>query len=380
MAGCQDVNAALHQQSEASRFSADLLVQFTKAADASNRAVMAASEEVAVAAAREASEAKQALQNDVDRLGPMLRELKYKEESRLLEQFGGPLWPSTGALDNRVLGLAVEGTEPQGAALVIRPGAQKAADAIQRSLDAAMAAAPAQNRTEARALAMTAVAAVREIQALQAPHIADPDDAAMTRFEQRMAAAEAVGAEGARRARRVSALRRSRAGRGGDQPRSTEFMIVHAEIIVLSRTEHQRASADPVARREAEARRAAVRRACARSARAALATARLNPGSPGRTRPSRPVCHVAHRKPVADPGLAQQVSRIGRVDFDLLAELGDERPQMLGLLHGIRPQIAFRIVRCVSTRSWLRARSDSSSNSFGVSRISVSPRVTRWLS
>ena len=39
-AGC-DVNSALEQVSEGRRLSADLLVQFTKAADTSNRAVMA---------------------------------------------------------------------------------------------------------------------------------------------------------------------------------------------------------------------------------------------------------------------------------------------------------------------------------------------------
>ena len=41
-----------------------------------------------------------------------------------------------------------------------------------------------------KALAATAVAAVREIQALQAPHIAESDDAAMTRIEKRMTAEE----------------------------------------------------------------------------------------------------------------------------------------------------------------------------------------------
>ena len=40
------------------------------------------------------------------------------------------------------------------------------------------------------------MAAVREIQALQAPHIAEPDDAAMSRMEERMAAAESVARAG----------------------------------------------------------------------------------------------------------------------------------------------------------------------------------------
>jgi len=45
--GC-DVNSALERVSEAQHLSADLLVQFTKAADAANRAVMADTDEASV--------------------------------------------------------------------------------------------------------------------------------------------------------------------------------------------------------------------------------------------------------------------------------------------------------------------------------------------
>ena len=41
------------------------------------------------------------------------------------------------------------------------------------------------NKWRAKALAATAVAAVREIQVLQAPHIAESDESAMTRIEKR---------------------------------------------------------------------------------------------------------------------------------------------------------------------------------------------------
>jgi hypothetical protein len=56
IAGC-DVNAALERVSEARQLSADLHVQFTRAADASNRAVMADTDEASVAFAHEAEEA-----------------------------------------------------------------------------------------------------------------------------------------------------------------------------------------------------------------------------------------------------------------------------------------------------------------------------------
>ncbi len=71
-AGCGDVNAELKQLSQARQLSADLLVQFTKAADAANRAVMADTDDASVAFAHEAEQAKQVVQRDVDALGPVL--------------------------------------------------------------------------------------------------------------------------------------------------------------------------------------------------------------------------------------------------------------------------------------------------------------------
>ncbi len=57
---CGDVNAALEQLSQARNLSGDLLVQFTKATDASK-------------------------QKDVDALEPILRSLRYGDENRLLQ-------------------------------------------------------------------------------------------------------------------------------------------------------------------------------------------------------------------------------------------------------------------------------------------------------
>ena len=56
--GCGvDVNTLLEQLSEARQLTADMLVTFIKAADASNRAVMADTDEASVAFAREAEQA-----------------------------------------------------------------------------------------------------------------------------------------------------------------------------------------------------------------------------------------------------------------------------------------------------------------------------------
>jgi hypothetical protein len=65
--GC-DVDPAIERLSEARLRSADLHVQFTTAADAANRAVMADTDEASVPFAREAEAAKQAVQTNIDAL------------------------------------------------------------------------------------------------------------------------------------------------------------------------------------------------------------------------------------------------------------------------------------------------------------------------
>jgi hypothetical protein len=106
--GC-DVNSALERVSEAQHLSADLLVQFTKAADAANRAVMADTGEGSVAFAREADQAKGKVQTDIDALKPLLEGLKFSSEGRLLQEFADR-FRKYRELDRRILDLAVENT------------------------------------------------------------------------------------------------------------------------------------------------------------------------------------------------------------------------------------------------------------------------------
>ena len=107
-AGC-DVNRALKEQSEARRLSSDLLVQFTRAADAANRAVMADTDATSVEFAQEAEQARKGVQSDVDALRPVLQGLKFADEGRLLDQFVSR-FAEYNALDRHVLELAVENT------------------------------------------------------------------------------------------------------------------------------------------------------------------------------------------------------------------------------------------------------------------------------
>lgn len=230
-AGCGDTNAAIERLSEARHLSADLYVQFMKASGSTDRAVMADTDQASNAFARESEAASKATQHDIDTLGPMLQALGYTEETRLFDAFVSR-FAAYRELDTRILDLAVQNTNLKAQQLSFGPG-QDAADAFQAALDAAVAAR-ATDAWQAKALAASAVAAVRHIQALQAPHIADADDAVMTRLEGRMQASEAE----ARRA--VAALRpiatpTSAARLDAATAALDTLMAVNAQIIGLSR-------------------------------------------------------------------------------------------------------------------------------------------------
>jgi len=181
--GCGDVNAALQQLSEARRISADLAVQFTRSADAANRAVMADTDEQSVAFAHEAEQATQAVQMDVSTLKPMLGGSHYATEARLLQEFE-ERFAKYHELDLTILGLAVENTNLKAQRLSFG-AAQTEVDAFQHALESLAPQSPP-DAVRVEALVAGAVASVREIQVLQAPHIAEAGDAAMARIEQRM--------------------------------------------------------------------------------------------------------------------------------------------------------------------------------------------------
>ena len=135
-------------------------------------------------------------------------------------------------LDRRILDLAVENTNLKAQRLSFGP-AQEAADSFRDSLRSVTPLAPA-DKWRVEALIATAVATVREIQLLQAPHIADADEAVMTRMEKSMATSEAA----ARNAlKTLSSLvePRSRARIAAATGALDRFMAVNQQIISLSR-------------------------------------------------------------------------------------------------------------------------------------------------
>jgi molybdopterin synthase sulfur carrier subunit len=228
--GC-DVNTALDRLSQARHLSADLLVQFTKAADAANRAVMADTDEASVAFAREAEQAKEKVQADIDALRPLLADLYYSDEGRFLQEFVNR-FTEYRELDRRVLDLAVENTNLKAQRLSFGP-AQEAADSFRDSLRA-VAPLVLADKWRVEALVATAIATVREIQVLQAPHIADADETVMTRMEKSMATSEAA----ARNAlNTLSSLvePKSQARIAAARGALDRFMAVNQQIISLSR-------------------------------------------------------------------------------------------------------------------------------------------------
>jgi hypothetical protein len=228
--GCRP--AALTQQLDARRLAGDMHVQFTKAAEAGNRAVMADTDEASASAAREARDGAQSVERDVKELQPILTSLGYADELRYLEAFN-EAFGEYRKLDDEILPLAVENSNVKAQRLSFGP-ARQASDEFRRSLDAAVRTAAPQGPCCADALASKAVAALLDIQVLYAPHIAEAEDAAMTRMEEQMTASEAAVQKA------LDDLNRLLGAKAGGQLTAAtaafdRFKETHREIIKLSR-------------------------------------------------------------------------------------------------------------------------------------------------
>ena len=192
--GCRGVpDPALTQLLEARRVAADLHVEFIKASNASDRAVLADTDEASVAFAHEAEAAVRSVQTGLGELGTRVQSLGYVEEGHLLDEFS-KRFDEYRKLDHDVLALAVENTNLKAQRLSFGP-VRETADAFADALGAMMKGASAKDRDRVAAAATRAILAVREIQILQAPHIAEENDAAMNKLETQMAAREASARE-----------------------------------------------------------------------------------------------------------------------------------------------------------------------------------------
>ena len=78
-AGCVNPLTALPKLFEARRLTSELQVWFTRAPDASNRAVMADPASASIAAKDEATKARQVVDHDLDTLQPLLSDLATRQ-------------------------------------------------------------------------------------------------------------------------------------------------------------------------------------------------------------------------------------------------------------------------------------------------------------
>jgi len=230
--GCTPADTPLQRLGEARQLAADLSIQFTKAVDATNRAVMANTAETSLAFAREAEEATQGVQVKADALRPVLEALNYSTEKSLLDEFDSR-FSEYRTLDATIRGLAVESTNVKAQRLSFG-SSQEAANAIHDALQAVAPLRPVENEWRVKALVATVLAGVREIQALQAPHIAEADDSAMTRLEKRMGAAEGT-ARSALEALAGLVPSDSRSHLDTATDGFNRFMRLNTEIVELSR-------------------------------------------------------------------------------------------------------------------------------------------------
>jgi hypothetical protein len=232
VAGCNRGPAVLQQQMQARQLAADLHVQFTQAADAANRAVMADTDESSTAAAREAEAATRAVQTDVDKLQPIIESLGYADEKQHLTAFRSR-FEEYRKLDAEILPLAVQNTNLKAQQLSFNAG-REAVTAFRAALTAASKAGAAGQKCCVDALIQKAGAALLEIQVIQAQHIPESDDARMTRMEADMTALD-------REARATLADLQKTLPSSAAAPLAAasaaleKFATVNAEIVKLSR-------------------------------------------------------------------------------------------------------------------------------------------------
>lgn len=227
-AACAD-KPALLRVVDAQQRTATALVEMVKASDGTNRAVMADTDEASTQAAAEADRAKDAVQREIDTLRPLLEGLQFGEEHQRLEDFARA-FASYRELDARILTLAVENTNLKAQRLSFGAAAT-AADALVTSVERIQATGVRKWHVEA--MKFEVVAATREMQVLQAPHIAEAGEPSMDRIEARMQAAQTRAREALTGLRGLASA--SRAGLDDAEDRLAAFLAVHAQILELSR-------------------------------------------------------------------------------------------------------------------------------------------------
>jgi hypothetical protein len=222
--------ASLTKLVEAQGLASAVHIALTRSVDAGNRALMATDDVTAETAANESRDAVASIDRQIGDLQLVLEALTYQIELKRLDGFKAR-FEEYRRLNDDILSLVLENTNVKAQRLSFGPSAESA-DAFHRALEAAIAPAPDPAGCTAGEQAARAWASILEIRAMYPRHIAEADDAEMTRMETAMTAAAAS----ARAA--LEQLTRQLPAANGLSEASTaldRFMAVHAEILDLSR-------------------------------------------------------------------------------------------------------------------------------------------------
>jgi hypothetical protein len=231
-AGCRKDTPAFVELDRARQTAADLRIQLGKAVDASNRAVMAETDEASIAFAREAEQTSKVVENDILLLTSLLSSLHYPIEIRLLDEFKRHFSDYL-VLDRSILELAVENTNLKAQRLSF--GASRdAANGFRNAIESVVGTVPQKDRCRIQGLVAKAVLAVREVQVLQAPHIAESDAATMTRIEKELDELQATARDAVRE---VSSIVKSNTQEpvAVAQEQLDRFRAISDQIVTLSR-------------------------------------------------------------------------------------------------------------------------------------------------
>ena len=229
LTACMNTPPVLTRLIEARHVAATLRSNFIAANEASGRAVLAPSDEQSQTAATEARTATAAAASAAQDLERLLQSLGYESELSTLGQFKAR-FDEYRKLDEETLSLAVENTNVKAQHLAFGSGREAAASFASSLQQAAQAGS-----ADATAAAALARADVLEIQVLQARHIAEADDAAMTQIEEQQTTLAKDAREQVDRLRALTA-----SGGGGvalDAAAAAlgRFLDINGEIVALSR-------------------------------------------------------------------------------------------------------------------------------------------------
>jgi hypothetical protein len=185
--------AAFVQLAEARQLAAQLRIDFAKASDESNRAVMAETDEESIAFARAAEASTRAVNTAMTELSKRLADLGDPGNAELVQRVR-ERFERYQAVDKEILKLAVENTNLKARRLLFGPVAE-AANEFCRTLQAFASAAPDSTARRIGDSAFRAQLAVREVEVLEAPHIAEAKNPEMDHLEQEMASRQTIARE-----------------------------------------------------------------------------------------------------------------------------------------------------------------------------------------